>query len=196
MSLKKNKEKKEKPTYKVDWATYESVKYACLNWHYSKAIPAGKMVKIGIWEDEKFVGVIVYSYGACSNLPKLFNMKQSEVCELTRIAMKKHYYPVTKYMAISRKMLKKFCPDIKMIVSYADMNQGHKGSIYKADNWKVYGKLVMDEMYMLKGKTIHSRSVGAKYGTRSIKWLKENVDKNVKKIDTKGKIRYIYDLRR
>jgi len=97
-------------------------------------------------------------------------------------------------MSISRKMLKRICPGIKIIVSYADMNQGHEGKIYQADNWQVYGKPVRDEMYLLKGKEVHSRSVGAKYGTRSLPWLRSNVDKNVKKIPSKGKIRYIYRL--
>ena len=31
-----------RPELKIDWATHEAAKYACLHWHYSKTIPTGK----------------------------------------------------------------------------------------------------------------------------------------------------------
>jgi hypothetical protein len=47
----------------VNWATYEAAKYACLNWHYSGTVPVGKLVKVGAWEDGKFIGVVIFSCG-------------------------------------------------------------------------------------------------------------------------------------
>ena len=53
----------EKPKLKVDWATHEAAKHSCVNWHYSKCLPAGKLVKIGAWENSKFIGVVIFSRG-------------------------------------------------------------------------------------------------------------------------------------
>ena len=42
----------EKPKLKIDWATHKAAKYACQNWHYSKSMPFGKMVKIAVYEND------------------------------------------------------------------------------------------------------------------------------------------------
>ena len=75
---------------KLDWASFEAAKYACEKWHYSKCMPTGKTVKIGVWEDGKYIGVVIYSYGANNNAAKSFNLEQSQCCELTRVALTKH----------------------------------------------------------------------------------------------------------
>jgi len=41
---------------KLDWCSYQAAKYAVENWHYSKCMPVGKLVKIGVWEDKKYIG--------------------------------------------------------------------------------------------------------------------------------------------
>ena len=46
----------QKPTLKIDWASHEAAKFACVNWHYSKCLPIGKLVKVGVWEDSKYIG--------------------------------------------------------------------------------------------------------------------------------------------
>ena len=45
------------PELKIDWATHKAAKYACENWHYSKCLPSGKTVKLGVWEDNNFIGI-------------------------------------------------------------------------------------------------------------------------------------------
>ena len=40
---------------KVDWCSYEAAKYAVMHWHYSKTMPAGKTVKLGVWENGRFI---------------------------------------------------------------------------------------------------------------------------------------------
>ena len=43
---------------RLDWCSYAAAKYACENWHYSKCLPASKIVKIGVWEDEKYLAFL------------------------------------------------------------------------------------------------------------------------------------------
>ena len=114
---------------------HKQAKYAVLNWHYSEAMPAGKLIKYGVFEDEKYIGVIIYGRGANQYVPQSLGLKVTECCELVRVALTSHKNPVTKMIAISLKILKKENPGIKTVFSYADeTNQNHKGIIYKAGN--------------------------------------------------------------
>lgn len=156
-----------KPRLKLDWATHKAAKYACENWHYSKSIPAGKLAKVGVWEDGVFVGVILYGRGANKSLMSQFKLNPNDGCELVRVALKKHLTPVSRLLSISRKLLKKQSPSLKLLVSYSDTNQGHHGGIYQADNW-IYLGLNKGSSYQLQdkdGKWKHPRSINAKYGS-------------------------------
>ena len=142
-------------------ASYEMVKYACLNFHYAKSIPRGKLVSFAIFEEKNFVGVFVFSMGANNNIGRPFNLLQGEVIELTRIALQKHKNPVTYYLSRCIKLIKKNSPSVKMIVSYSDFEyQGHLGKIYQAGNWIYLGVIKGDDrQYFYKGKWTHERTI-------------------------------------
>lgn len=148
---------------RLDWAKHDSVRFACENYHYSKSVPTPPLVKIGVWENKIFIGVICFSRGASSSLFSPYGLKQTEGCELTRIALKKHQSPVSKIVKIAIKMLKKKCPKIRLIISFADPNQGHNGSIYQAGNWIYSGRTAESFKYVDSvGRTWHSRQVSEK----------------------------------
>ena len=144
---------------KLTGASYQSAKYACLNWQYSKCIPIGKLVKIGVYENSKFIGVVIFGRGACGHLGHFVGLGQTEVCELARIALNKHETPVSKIVAISLKILKKLNPKMKLVVSYSDSNQGHYGGIYQAGNWVYVGQGGKEKFYMINGKLTHPRNL-------------------------------------
>lgn len=160
-----------KPTLKIDWATYEAAKYACKNWHYSRSVPTGKLVKVGVWENGKFIGVVLFSYGANNNAAKSFKLTQYEVCELTRVALTKHQTNVSRILSIALKMLQRQSPGIKLVFSYADKtNQGHHGGIYQANGWFYLGERKTSDKgayYFINGKKTHGRSARDKYGHES-----------------------------
>ncbi len=176
---------------RLDWATHEAAKYACENWHYSKCMPKGKLVKIGVWENEKFIGVVLYGLGATPNLSKPYGLTMTECCELVRIALNKHIYPVSRIMAISFKLLKNICPGVKLIVSFADENKNHHGGIYQATNWIYSGTTSGDIFYEKNGTLYHGRTLGHQYGSRA-----ENVaiKNGFKLVYPKGKHRYLMPL--
>ena len=160
-----------KTNLKIDWATHEAAKYACENWHYSKCMPVGKTLKIGAWEDSKFIGTVIFSYGANNNASKSFKLTQYQVCELTRVALTKHETQVSKIIKIALVFLKKSNPGIKLVFSYADKsNQGHHGGIYQANGWLYLGERKTSDKgayYIINNKKIHGRSARAKYGHES-----------------------------
>lgn len=176
---------------KLDWATHEAAKYACENWHYSKCIPKSKLVKIGAWENGKFIGVIIFSYGATPDLVKPYGLTMQQGCELTRVALTKHKSPVSKMMAVAIRMLKKSNPGLKIIVSFADSNESHHGGIYQATNWIYSGLTEGCWFYKDKrGKMWHPRNVSENLSL-SGKCIKPS---QCTKIWKNGKHRYLMPL--
>lgn len=189
--------KEEKINLVLNWATYQASFFACKNFHYSKSIPACKLVKIGVWENGIFKGVVLFSRGANKSIGSPYGLKQTEVCELSRIALKKHFTPVSKIVSIAIKMLKKLSPDLKLIVSYADIDQGHEGKIYKAGNWIYQGVVRKGAVsaFIFRGKKTHTRSIGSTYGkgSQNLNFLKK-IDPEVKPFISKGRHKYLYIL--
>lgn len=169
---------------KIDWATHESARFACEQFHYSKCLPCGKLVKIGAWENGKFIGVVLFSRGANYNMSKQYGLDQNECVELTRIALTNHVTPVSKIASIAVRFLKKQSPGIKLIVSYADSDQGHHGGIYQAMNWIYRGRSSKSIKVWYKGKWSHKKTVDDA-GVNQ---------KNLRKKIVKGKHTYLMPL--
>lgn len=147
----------EKVDLKVDWATHEAAKYACEHFHYSKCMPVPPIVKIGVWENQSFIGVVLFSRGASTNLLKPYGLQQTEGCELTRVALKNHVSTVSKIISLSIKFLRKQSPKLRLIISFADPQQGHHGGIYQAGNWLYSGKSSDAPVYLaLKQALYHT----------------------------------------
>ena len=148
-----------KADLRIDWATYAAAKYACENWHYSKCTPAGKLVKVGVWEQGKFIGVVLFGHGANHNLVKGYGLTQNQGCELVRIALTKHTVPVSRIVAQAVRFLKAQSPSLRLIVSYADPEQGHHGGIYQAGNWVYRGPSKSAIKIWYNGKWSHKKTV-------------------------------------
>jgi hypothetical protein len=183
----------DKVSLKIDWATHEAAKYACENWHYSKCIPVGKLVKVGAWENNKYIGCVIFGRGATPNLGMPYNLTQDQCVELVRIALTKHKNPVSRIMALAIKFLQKSNPNLRLIVSFADSSQGHHGGIYQAGNWIYNGQGNPAKFYMIRGKLTHPRSIGAKGIVQNIHGARQ-IDPNAKVVDVPGKHRYLMPL--
>ena len=123
-------------------------------------MPTHPRVHIGVWEDDSFRGVVIFSRGASRNLAANFGLEQTEVAELTRIALREHRAPVTRIVKIAVKLLRDLSPGLRLLVSYADPKEGHIGAIYQAGNWLYLGETGADREYIgPDGKRVHSRMV-------------------------------------
>lgn len=188
-----------KPELRLDWCTYEAAKYACEKWHYSRCMPAGKMVRIGVWENKCFIGCVIFSYGASPPFFKwaerILDCSKFEIVELTRVSLHKHNTPVSKVIALALKMLTKHCPKLKCVVSFADCDQNHHGGIYQAGNWVFCGTNCIGERcgFMINGKKMHPRSLGAKGYEQSLKGARM-IDPHAIELKTKGKHKYLMPL--
>lgn len=185
----------EKVSLKLDWCSHEAAKYACEHWHYSKSIPVPPLVKVGAWENDKYIGCVIFSRGASSNLLKPYNLKITEGCELTRVALTNHKTSVTRIISIAIKFLKNENPKLRLIVSFADPQYGHHGGIYQGGNWVFCGDTAKSKEYWNNGKRLHSRQVAEK-GWNIQQGVKRKTIRpsECKIVNTEGKHRYLMPL--
>jgi hypothetical protein len=177
---------------KIVPATNEMISYACKNYHYSKSASVGRRMAFAIFEEEKFIGVIIYSTGATPNIGKPFKLEQGQVIELTRVALKDHKNYVSYYIAKTLKIIKHKSPRVKIIVSYADKDlQNHHGGIYQATNWIYLGVSEINNYeYYFKDKWTHNKTIND-YGGKKKEFLLSNLPK--RKCGHKHKYIYCID---
>jgi hypothetical protein len=183
----------DKPKLKIDWASHDAAKYACENWHYSRCIPKSKLSKVGVWENDKFIGVVIFGCGATPNLGKPYNLEQNQCIELVRIALTKHQTPVSRIVSIAIKLMHRSNPNLRLIVSFADVSQGHHGGIYQAGNWIYSGTGNEAKFYMIKGKLTHPRTLGLAGLIQNLDGAKKR-DPNASVVIVPGKHRYLMPL--
>ena len=174
------------------FCSHEAARYAVTRWHYSRSLPASKLVKVGVWEGRAFIGVVIFSRGAAHNIGRPFGLKQTECVELTRVALREHRAPVSRIMAVAVRLLQASSPGLKLLVSYADPAQGHHGGIYQATNWLYLGEVPM-RWLRFKGDLVHPKTLYSKFGTQSVAALRRH-DPNVAWVEVPPKHKYVLPL--
>jgi len=171
--------------------SHEAAKFAVMNWHYSKRMPVGKMIRIGAWENGQYIGAVIFARGNSPTLGDAYGVSMTEVCELVRVALTEHKSPVSQIVAKCLKMLKQHNSGLRLVVSFADPAEGHNGSIYQAMNWIYNGQSEPSWQWFHDGRWKHNREV------TSGAFGKSSAVPNYKvlpKRQTLGKYRYLYPL--
>jgi hypothetical protein len=189
---------------RLEIASRKAIIFACMNFHYAKAIPVNTFGYSVFNDKNEWCGVILYGTGANNNISNEYNLNKGKVIELVRIALNGKQESTSKCLAISLKLIKKDLPLIKIIVSYADKDQNHNGIIYQATNWIYTGTSMLnktDSSWVVKGKRYHGRvisdwvkSKGGLNGLTRKEFIQKYYDKNAYEYVTKGKIKYIFSL--
>jgi hypothetical protein len=177
---------------RLEIASTKAIKYACLNFHYAKAVPNVGLAFNVYNQNNEWCGVICYGVGATNNIASPYGLKQGQVIELLRMALNGKQESTSKALAISIKLVAKKNPNVKLLVSYADSEQRHYGTIYQATNWFYTGYSV-DTNLIVNGKREHRRTLGSRLGTCS-KGKIESMGFDVKVLKTKPKWKYIYPI--
>ena len=144
----------------IDWCSYEAARFAVERWHYSRSMPPPPHNLLGVLENSRFVGVIIFSRAANRHLGAPYGLSATEVCELTRVALGSHETPVSRLLAIGMRFLTKRNPGLRLVVSFADPVQNHHGGIYQAGNWVYVGMSASSKSYRtIDGRKLHPRQV-------------------------------------
>jgi len=177
---------------RLEKASHKAIKYACENFHYAKSVPVNTTGFSVFNNSDEWCGVVLFGRGANNNLPKMFNLSSGQVIELVRMALNGKHCTTSKVLSLAIRLISKQIPLCKLLVSYADGNEGHLGVIYQATNWIYTGDSKLD-LLMVNGKKIHRKSIYSKYGYNSVDRLNAN---GIKAEWIKGEVkrRYVYPL--
>ena len=179
---------------RLERASSKAVRYACLKFHYAKRVPVARISYSVFNNNGEWCGVICYGSSAGDKIAKHFGLVQGQLCELVRVALNGKQETTSKAVAISLKLLKKQNPLIQLVVSYADRDQNHIGTIYQATNWIYLGQTdKYSAGFIINGKQYHRRSVSVKLKGKklTLENIKKYLDKNATEFISKGKRKYI-----
>jgi hypothetical protein len=179
----------------VDWCGHDAARYAVEHWHYSCRLPGGKRAALGVWEEGRFVGAVVFGSGATPMSHRPFGVAPEEVCELVRVALDARCTPVSRVLRIACTMLLREMPGLRVVVSFADTARGHHGGIYQAAGWTYLGTTAQ-RYYLVSGHVVHPRTLHSRYGYggQSITWLREHVDPYAVEVPVPVKHKYAKPL--
>jgi hypothetical protein len=162
---------------RLEIASNKAVKYACLNFHYSKTVPAICNGYSVFNENNEWCGVVLFNRGAVSSA-KQYGLKNGQVAELIRMALNGKQSVTSKVLSTSIKLFTKHNPNVKLLVSFADEEMNHKGTIYQATNWTFTGSYKTGDVYKDKnGKSFNPMLVNR------LPVLEDEIKKQIKRIE-------------
>lgn len=179
-----------KTDLRIDWATHEAARYACENWHYSQSVPVGKLAKIGVWEKNRFIGVVLFAWGMNKSLGAPYGLNMTQCCELVRVALSDHKTQVSRILRVALQFLRNQSPGLRLVVSFADPSANHHGGIYQAGNWIYSGQSANNFEWRLNGRRLHKRAyTGSTFGSPRL-----DVPAGSERVSLPGKHRYLMPL--
>lgn len=154
--------------------------------------------------NEQLIGCLTYGHPVSNRTVDSITegLELDEVLELTRLCCLDDYGKNLESYVIAQSFdwLKKYAPEVKVLVSYADPEQAHTGGIYRATNWLYqgcgYSKLMPDYSIRINEDDLwtHSRTVGARWGNKSVENLAKSIGQTFYRKSETNKHRYIYFL--
>ena len=171
---------------RLEIASQKAVKYACKNFHYAKVSPIVAIAYSVFNKKNEWCGVITFGGGAGANMGMPYKLRYGQYLELTRMALNGKQESTSKAMSIAMKLIKKNCPSVKLLISYADKAQNHYGTIYQATNWYFVDDTESSgEEVFYKGKWTHNRMSSQ---------VSKEFYKSLPKRKKSGKRKYIYPI--
>lgn len=181
----------DRPPLKLAPVDNKAATYAVMHWHYSQRMPVGRVVRYGVWEGPQYVGCVLFARGASPNLGKAYRLSQTQLCELVRVALTDHEWPVTAIVSRALKLLHKSNPGLRLVVSFADPFEGHVGTIYQGGNWIYTGQTTPMPQYWINGRWAHQReATGGAFGGKR----QHGNPKDLSQRMGSAKYRYLYPL--
>ena len=187
--------------FKVTLVDRVDVKGFIEKWHYSQSINGLKVSYcFGLFDDDKLIGAMIYGGPAMNNQAAKYNKyNPDKVMELRRLCCIDDTPKNTESYFIGKtlKWLQKYT-DIETVISYADITQGHEGTIYKASNFKHVGISPPGKVIIHNGRQYHDKTIRTKYKGKLkpfAKKVKDALDEgSAYYTKTKGKHIYVYEL--
>ena len=168
-------------------------------WHYSHSTNGVQHTQcFALFDGMTMIGAAMYCYPSMPSTAKKYNPINPDRCwELRRFVCIDDTPKNTESYFISQchKWIKQNT-NIEVIVSFADLEEGHECIIYKASNFYLYGQTGGGTKLMVDGVLRHNRSLNQSKRTfgRTLKRRYLAGDKDVYQVKVKPKNIYVYYL--
>lgn len=165
--------------------------------HYLRTLPAGTKLAFGVRTGASLAGVLTIGVGPINAHRLVAGTTRSEGATLTRLWLSDDLPPnsESRVIGVVLRALRRHT-SLRFLLSYADPAHGHVGTIYQASGWLYTGLSQGTALIDLgDGQHHHSRSLGHKYGTHSIRYFRDHGVKATT-IAQEPKHRYLYLLDR
>lgn len=179
---------------RISRATAEAIRYACLKFHYAKAIPSVSYGYNVFNDNDEWCGCICYGTGANYNIGTEYGLVTGEVLELVRVALNGKQGITSKAVSLSMKQLHKDAPLVKLIVSYADVDQNHYGTLYQALSFIYVGTHVGDRYFIINGKKTHRKTIHSRGVKNNLKSVQKYLDPKATEFFSLGKRKYLFSF--
>lgn len=141
-----------------------------------------------LFSDSKLVGVVIYGTPSSSALRVgICGVEEKDnVMELTRLWVSDEVGKNGESYLIGNTLK---LVDKEIIVSYAEIQQGHLGIVYQATNWIYTGLSAKRTNWNIEGNNSHSQTLADKYSSKELKQMLGN---SFNLVDRPRKHRYVY----
>jgi hypothetical protein len=148
----------------------KAFQFTCL-YHYSHLGFKKAKINLGVFDKNtnELKGVLQWGISAQEGIRLDRYVKEpitkEQYLELNRFCMKEEEEKNAESQAISLavKWIKKYCPEIKLLVSYSGRREGKYGYIYQATNWEYLGYFISNGFWFIDGIEKHSLSIWNEY---------------------------------
>lgn len=163
--------------------------------HYLRSMPAAPRRCYGVYLGGILHGGVVFTSGARNGHRLLAAASPQDVVTLARLWLSDELPPnsESRVLGIVLRDLRR-TTTWKLLLSYADPEAGHVGTIYQATGWNYLGQTSEETSIRLSdGRLHHKRSIYSKYGSNSIAHLRAT-GVPARREFVGGKHRYAYIL--
>ena len=165
-----------------------------INHHYSHKVTKNSFLSFLVYYYGKVSGALQVGYETKPKNKGQYN--SNEVREFDRMWLSDDMPKFSETITISllHHYLRKVHPEIKHLISYADNSDdvGNVGTIYKAANYRLVGKIKSDFYILESGERVHPITMWHRHKTRKWSFLIKQYP-NIRK--SQGyQMKYIFDL--
>ena len=162
--------------------------------HYSHKVTKNSFLSFLVYYYGKVSGALQVGYGTKPKSKGQYN--SNEVREFDRMWLSDDMPKFSETITISllHHYLRKVHPEIKHLISYADNSDdvGNVGTIYKAANYRLVGKIKSDFYILESGERVHPITMWHRHKPRKCSFLIKQYP-NIRK--SKGyQMKYMFDL--
>ena len=130
-------------------------------YHYSNILPRLNKHFLGFYLNDRLVGVVTLGWGTrpLHTIKKIFpSLETKDYYEIGRMCMTEDMPKNSESQMLSQtiRWIKKNCPEVKVLFTWADGMVGKPGYVYQGSNFYYLGYIWTD-MYMKNGIKLHPR---------------------------------------